>query len=740
MKTIYRYGQDVASDSLYWFHWADDVCVVRGPIAADTTERTYFTGDSTFPTPRMTVFDVATSGATCPTVSYRMGIDAPAIAPVAVVGGSVGGKSITGITVTAAGSGYTSAAVVSISAPTSPSVANGGTQATATVKLARGSVATLVRGTAGSGYATATVTISAPPTGGTQATGSATVVNGAVTELIIVNAGAGYITAPSVSISAPNPRTAVAGLPVLVSTALAYVSIIDGGAGYTSAPAVTVSSGAGTATATISNGAVVSITVSGGVYTTAPTLAIAAPATTLATGSSTVTEPADRITGFTITDSGAGYVTATVSVTVGAGFTGTVETSDGDAAETRVYVATFVSQYDEESGPSGASNSVEVRYGQHVTLTLPSLPAGSTPTDFQYIRVYRTATGSGATNYLYVGSVPVTATVLVDQVLGSGADSVAVLTSGSTYTVTGGLGEVMAAMDYAPPPDDLTCLTALPSGVLAGLSGSDVCFSEPYRPHAWPVKYRQTLDAKGVGLGVIDTTVVVLTDRTPYLISGSHPETYSMMKSEIHQACVSRRSIANVDGGVVFASPDGLFLVGGGSTRNLTDTLFSRSEWSAMSPSTMSGYVIDNAYIGFYGGTSGFIFDLSTGDFVTLNWYASAGFYDPQRDALFLVTGGRSLVKFNSNTSNMAMIWKSKEFYSARPVSMAVARVEAASYPVTFKLYADGILKLTQTVANSGVFRLPSGFMANSWTFEVSGSNEIYSAGMATALEEIIRA
>ena len=40
----------------------------------------------------------------------------------------------------------------------------------------------------------------------------------------------------------------------------------------------------------------------------------------------------------------------------------------------------------------------------------------------------------------------------------------------------------------------------------------------------------------------------------------------------------------------------------------------------------------------------------------------------------------------------------------------------------TLKLYADGVLKHTQTVTDGEVFRLPSGYKASEFEVEVSGS------------------
>lgn len=46
-KTIYRMGQDVASEANYWLGWSTVVHAVRGFDTEDTSERTYFTGSGT---------------------------------------------------------------------------------------------------------------------------------------------------------------------------------------------------------------------------------------------------------------------------------------------------------------------------------------------------------------------------------------------------------------------------------------------------------------------------------------------------------------------------------------------------------------------------------------------------------------------------------------------------------------------------------------------------------------------
>src|SRR5690606_11794456 len=57
--TIYRFGQSLNSETQYWFSWAGDVDVVKGPIADDTDERTYWTGDGP---PKYTTASLGTAG------------------------------------------------------------------------------------------------------------------------------------------------------------------------------------------------------------------------------------------------------------------------------------------------------------------------------------------------------------------------------------------------------------------------------------------------------------------------------------------------------------------------------------------------------------------------------------------------------------------------------------------------------------------------------------------------------
>jgi len=78
----------------FWFHWTFDVDVAKSPIAGDTTERVYITGDGV---PKMTFSPAATTGGTdYPEITYTLGIPAPTSAPVATAVDAAG--VITGAT------------------------------------------------------------------------------------------------------------------------------------------------------------------------------------------------------------------------------------------------------------------------------------------------------------------------------------------------------------------------------------------------------------------------------------------------------------------------------------------------------------------------------------------------------------------------------------------------------------------------------------------------------------------
>jgi hypothetical protein len=216
----------------------------------------------------------------------------------------------------------------------------------------------------------------------------------------------------------------------------------------------------------------------------------------------------------------------------------------------------------------------------------------------------------------------------------------------------------------------------------------------------------------------------------------------SLTKLESPQSCVSKRSIAAADGGVLYASPDGLIFVSlSGQVSNVTAALFSRKEWQALNPSSIHGYYHDGRYHGFYNNGAvqrGFIFDPAQGSasFTFTDTYATAGFADLVQDNLYLKVG-TNIVKWNANSTQLSYTWRSAIFETPTPLNFGHAQVSAKTYPATFRLYADGVLKHTETVANNDPFKLPSGYRARYHEVEISGTAEVLSVAVAQSVQEL---
>jgi hypothetical protein len=122
----------------------------------------------------------------------------------------------------------------------------------------------------GLGYQTPPTVTFGAPTGTNnpiQATGTAVLnSNGQVMGVIITNPGSGYVLPPTIGFSAPS-NTATPGTPVVSGGVITSVPVTNGGSGYQFPPTVTFSGGAPTATQTgvgiLTNGVVTGISLSG---------------------------------------------------------------------------------------------------------------------------------------------------------------------------------------------------------------------------------------------------------------------------------------------------------------------------------------------------------------------------------------------------------------------------------------------------------------------------------------------
>ena len=404
--------------------------------------------------------------------------------------------------------------------------------------------------------------------------------------------------------------------------------------------------------------------------------------------------------------------------------------TDGDTsttAEERVYIYTFVTSLGEEGPPSAPSNSITI-HANGGSASLTGLPTAAPSGYAGYItakRIYRTLTGNLATEFQFVDEIPISQGTYTDSVANEDLD------------------EVIPSVQWYPPPSTAIGVVQMANGITVMLDKYDIYPSEAYIPSAYPPGYSLAVDYPIVGGAAVGTTAFILTTGVPYLLTGSDPSAMSLVKLETPQSCVSKRSIAAMDGGVLYASPDGLiYLTGAGQASNVTAPFFSRREWQALVPSSIHGYYHEGRYHGFYNnGTTqrGFIFDPAEGRaaFTFTDTYATAGFADLVQDALYLKIGA-TIVKWGANNSvKTSYTWRSAIFEMDTPQNKACAQVIAKTYPATFKLYADGVLKHTQTVADDRPFWLPSGYVARYYEIEMSGTAEVLAVHVADSIDEL---
>lgn len=785
--TIYRFGQDSVSDSNYWFHWTSDVDVCRSQVAGDTSEWTFFTGDGP---PKATYAQIALSGSNYPSVSRPLGLAAPTQAltvsastftpstsPAIVI---LTATMISQLTTTygidgklAEADPFTNVPLTSPINPTTVAAAiNAGSSVDAvvegnTVKLTSptsGEDARLyIRFRTGSTADTSgTFTYSGLDLQGTGASDSSPLlviddseigsISNGDTIVLESNTGTHVNAATSGTLTASTLATFLTSRMTGQLTAVAYGSCV----------VITPGSTGGGASGRITYRRTV-----GGedrfekteVGSESPQ-----PARVIVTQANVdsvegrflsvlinTTENFVQIPSFYTVDNLSvvdGYGGSTVVYglidpiaivsTTAAGTSASIRLRGGDypsvaqyasvnasgitdipeVPETRVYTWTWVNKeagFEFQSAPAPASATVDVRTGQTVTVS----GRGAIPTGYlvTHWRLYRAVAGI----YLFVGELPVSQNTFTDSVKAEE------------------LGEELPSLTWLTPPDTLRGLTNLPNGIMAGFTGRDVYFCDPYHPHAWPVEYNQTVDFPVVGLGRMDTTLAVLTTGTPYFIQGSHPDSMVVVKSDLEQACASKRSIVSIGGSVIYASPDGLVLLSSGGSRILTEQMFTRAQWqSTFRPSSIHAYHHDMKYVAFYDNgttTGGFIFDLTTGQMILHTLYATAGYNDLQADKLYTAFSDRS-VKIWLGGSAMSYTWKSKKFTMPQVMGFSCAQVEAEAYPVTAKIYVSGTLIHTQTVASRVPFRLPVA-PGRDWEFQIEGNTEVFAVVVAQSMEEL---
>lgn len=384
------------------------------------------------------------------------------------------------------------------------------------------------------------------------------------------------------------------------------------------------------------------------------------------------------------------------------------------------YVVTLISSFGEEGPPSPPSTAMlrwdmvdDAPAGGNLVLALPPIPSG--PHNIVSKRIYRAET---AGVFQEVATLPAATGTYIDNIPSES------------------LGVSMPSLEWDMPDTRMVGLTALPGGFMAGYFDNTLCFSEAFRPHAWPVSYQIAIPEKVVGIAAIAGGLVVATNGRPHMITGSSPAGMADSLLDELQPCVSRRSLVDMGEYAVYASPGGLVAVGGGEAKLLTEQVISKEQWQALRPETIHAYRYDGRYLAFY---QGGCFSFTPGDgFEFYDISASGGWYDLDKDTLCLIQGN-SIVGWEKGAA-MPMRWRSKVYEMPPGVgAFSCAKVIARGYPVTLRLLADGEIAAELAIEDKHLVRLPPGYAdARDWEIEIEGTREVQSVQVATSATEIV--
>ena len=487
-------------------------------------------------------------------------------------------------------------------------------------------------------------------------------------------------------------------------------------------------------------------------------------------------------------------VTAPLKPTMEVSGTGTGDTTS------RSYLVTYVRELadgrQDESGPSPVATRVtgedfvDVASGQTVILTELTPSSATDEGPIKYIRVYRTITSTAGTamyRFVYEFSTDPSEVATYTKVTWDG----------SKFTFTDDvadidLAEALASTDWNTPPDNLSGLVYLRNGVMAGFVGNDVYFCEPYKPHAWPTKYKLTMAYSIVGLGVFGNNLVICTDAYPHVASVKTPDSVLPMPINELAPCLSKNSIVNTNGAVYYATSRGLIRIDTSTPTLVTHDFFLADDWQELNPASFDAVYHRGKYLVFFenleGFSGGMIIELADqlNGVTYISNYSDSAFVEPSTDTLYMVSRispqEHYVVKFEGEPNmRKQTVWKSKEFTLPEGIgNMAAARVTLnqccdneviidttvdlmgelgghviGTLPVagdvytyltsrvfgasntTFILYSDGVEVYKTVVTDSEPFRLPSGYRGKSIQIQIETTQDIKSVDIATSMAEL---
>ncbi len=402
---------------------------------------------------------------------------------------------------------------------------------------------------------------------------------------------------------------------------------------------------------------------------------------------------------------------------------------------TTVYVYTYVNALGEEGAFSPPSAPFPIKEGEYAQLSnfLAPEPAVAGFTGDK-IRIYRSSTGGTS------GVVPF---MLVDEIDYPGDFG------GFTHDDQKDASELTYTAEsefYDIPHASLEGLVSTQNGLMFAFKDNEVHICEPFLMYAYPQENMKTTESDVMGIGFYEGAVVVTTKTRPYILTGYQPVSMDFRPLPYLQACESKKSVVNIPGGVIYATPSGLFLLSGSGGSLITEDIISPEQWKAAGPEDIMAVNWRGKYLAFYEGTDkGFLLDPKD-PFVSpidLDGVDVNGIhYSAEDDAVYLsCTDGAAnkIMKWDAE-GYLDYAYKSRKVFSQRAVSFAAARITgnfSGARDVKFTLIGDGADVTEHTCTGEGWFRLDSGRKYNDIEYLLEGDADIDAVYLGMSIGDV---
>jgi len=430
------------------------------------------------------------------------------------------------------------------------------------------------------------------------------------------------------------------------------------------------------------------------------------------------------------------------------------ETSEKGCQTVASFCYTNVDLFGRESQPSPPSPVIPMEIIDTASVTV----AAAEP-DIYYRRIYRSMAGS---------------TTGAEPVINAGGDWVFVGETNNrnshTFTVSGleSVAFTLPSTRWGMPPTDPTCIAfCANTNVLVVGSLNTVHISQPGQYHAFPHDRDIVLPDQIVAIREYDGDIIVLTDGHPAILTpikeregAAH---YEVLRGDESYPCLNPASVAVGTTGVIWASTDGLFVIGrsraGLTVQSISSEVFHYRDWRKSDPASIRGEVYNSAYyftsdspvVNAITGRSSYTWVLSYDETVyqnPTNVHLQSLSIRPsmwgrtRRDKLYFSEGGY-LYEWNSDVG----LPRPYDYISRDLVETGLANYSAAKVvndgdgDLKFELWRElstkSVLLYSRDITHSEPFRLPRTNLSVDHYVRLTGTSRVRRVHLASSYDEL---